>query len=335
MPRLWTRLIDGRRRCALEPPPGKPPTLLTVTAAASPSTPTDEPRLGIGDIARSTGLTVKALRHYDRVGLLPPAHVDPVTGYRYYDRRQLDAARLVRLLRSVDVPLDDVRTCLQAGGDVDTVAAVLVSHRRRVEARSIRLRGHLHTIDHHLSEHRSRSGDPVTVPASDPVAHTVAHTAETPSDSTDTALHRRLGVDLFNGTWRLLEREDRSRADDDRMLHTAHASRYHWELAGTAVNLARGEWLCSRVYAVLGRGEPSLHHARRVLDLCQENGIGDWDLAFAHEAVARAHAVSGDAAAARAATEQALACAEDVADPEDRALLLTDLETIPRQPRFW
>jgi hypothetical protein len=119
------------------------------------------------------------------------------------------------------------------------------------------------------------------------------------------------------------------------MLHMAHASRFHGGEVGEAPTLARGEWLCSRVYAVLGRSEPSLHHARRVLDLCHENDIADWDLAFAHEAIARAHAVGGDAAAARAATEQALECAEDIADPDDRTLLLTDLETIAHQPRFW
>ena len=132
-----------------------------------------------------------------------------------------------------------------------------------------------------------------------------------------------------------MENEARTQAEDDRMLHTAHASRHHWAAVGTAVNLARGEWLCSRVYAVLGRGEPSLYHAQRDLDLCRENAIGDWDLAFAYEALARAHAVCGDAPAARAATEQALACAEEIADDEDRAMLLADLETIPGQPRFW
>ncbi len=91
----------------------------------------------------------------------------------------------------------------------------------------------------------------------------------------------------------------------------AHASRHHWEAVGTPVNLARGERLCPRVYAVLGRGEPALHHARRVLELCQEHGIGDWDLAFAHEALARASAVDGDRAA------------------RDRELLDADLRTIP------
>ena len=90
-----------------------------------------------------------------------------------------------------------------------------------------------------------------------------------------------------------------------------------------------------RVYAVLERPEPALYHARRVLDLCQDNGIGDFDLAFAYEALARAHAIAGDAALARDYTDQALAAAEDIADDEDRDIVLADLETIPGQPRYW
>jgi hypothetical protein len=113
----------------------------------------------------------------------------------------------------------------------------------------------------------------------------------------------------------------------------AHASRHHWEQVGTPANLARGEWLCSRVYAVLGRGEPALHHARRVLELCEEHGIGDWDLAFAHEALARAHAVAGDRTACEQELARARAAAEDITDPEDRELLDADLRTIPGTQR--
>ena len=148
---------------------------------------------------------------------------------------------------------------------------------------------------------------------------------------------RLLAAQLFNETWRLLELENRSRDDDDRMIHAAHASRYHWGHAAgaTPANLARGEWQISRVYAVLGRPEPALHHARRVLDICQENGIGDWDLAFAYEALARAHAVAGDAAQARHHTDQALTAAKGIAEDAERQLVLADLETIPHQPRYW
>ncbi len=134
-----------------------------------------------------------------------------------------------------------------------------------------------------------------------------------------------------------MEQEDRTREEDDRMLHMAHASRHHWGQVAeaTPAHLARGEWQCSRVYAVLGRSEPCLHHARRCLDLCLENGIADWDVAFAYEALARGHAVAGDAEQARAYTDQALAAAEEIAEDEDRELLLGDLESIPGQPRYW
>jgi tetratricopeptide (TPR) repeat protein len=148
---------------------------------------------------------------------------------------------------------------------------------------------------------------------------------------------RLLAAQLFNETWRLMELQGRGRQDDDRMIHTAHASRYHWgQVPGvTPTHLARGEWQISRVYATLGRAEPALHHARRVLDLCRENGIGDFDLAFAYEALARACAVAGDNGGAREHTDQALAAAADITGDEDRGLLLTDLETIPGQQRYW
>ena len=151
----------------------------------------------------------------------------------------------------------------------------------------------------------------------------------------DAATHRALAVSLFNNVWPLMERSGRSPDENDEMLHMAHASRYHWALVGTAANLARGEWLCSRVYAVLGRAEPSLYHAGRMLELCTEHGIGDWDLAFGYEALARAHAVAGNAVAAREATVHALRAAEEITHDHDRDLLLSDLETIPGQPRFW
>src|SRR5437879_4577704 len=123
----------------------------------------------------------------------------------------------------------------------------------------------------------------------------------------DAADERELAKALFNSVWELMERDDRTADDDDTMLHMAHASRYHWGQVPAPATLARGEWLCSRVYAVLGRSEPSLYHAQRVLDICTRDGIGDWDLAFAYEALGRASAVAGDAAGALSFTEQALA----------------------------
>jgi uncharacterized protein (DUF2126 family) len=133
---------------------------------------------------------------------------------------------------------------------------------------------------------------------------------------------RQKGVELFNGTWKLID----SRADDELMVHMAHASAYHWAVAAECepANRARGEWLLARVYALTGRPEPALHHARACLRWCAENGLGDWDLAFAHEALARALKVAG----ADYAAEVAAARAVPVADDEDRELLERDLEQL-------
>jgi hypothetical protein len=91
--------------------------------------------------------------------------------------------------------------------------------------------------------------------------------ASTATSELDAATHRQLGVDLYNSTSTLLEKPDRSALETDEMIHRAHASRWHWGKVGTEVNLARGEWLCSRVYAVLGRAEPALWHARRCVEI--------------------------------------------------------------------
>jgi hypothetical protein len=141
---------------------------------------------------------------------------------------------------------------------------------------------------------------------------------------------RTLAAELFNAVWRLLEKPDRTPDEDDEMLHAAHASRYHWIRAGTRVNAARGEWQCSRVYAVLGRPEPALHHARRCLELCESvvDDLDEFDLPFAYEALARAYAVAGDEEQARHWLARARAAGEAVSDEDDRALLEADLGTI-------
>jgi DNA-binding transcriptional MerR regulator len=267
--------------------------------------------LSVGQLARRAGLTAKALRHYDRIGLLRPAAVD-VAGYRWYAPDQVAVARRIAVLRGVDLPIEDVRSCLDGAPE----AEVLAAHRRRLDARLTRVQRDLHTLHHLITD-----GWETPMPAT--------------SEPMDADAERRLGIALFNQTWTLLEKEDRGPEDDDAMVHMAHASAHHWRQVGKPENFARSEWQCSRVYATLRRGEPCLHHAQRVLDICTENGIADFDLAFAYEALARGHAIAGDAEQARAFTEQALTAAEDITEEDDREMVLSDLESIPGQPRFW
>src|SRR5262245_25952600 len=89
--------------------------------------------LSIGDFSRMTYLSVKALRYYHDVGLLPPASVDPATGYRRYHADQVPAAQVIRRLRDLRMPLDEIRAVLRAP-DVAARNAAILGHLQRMEA---------------------------------------------------------------------------------------------------------------------------------------------------------------------------------------------------------
>ena len=145
---------------------------------------------------------------------------------------------------------------------------------------------------------------------------------------TEQELHRKFAVDLFNRTWDLLDKEGRTPEEADTMIHAAHASRFHWGEIGTPLEFERGEWQISRVYAVLNRPQAALYHAQRCLDLCRANKIGDFDLAFAYEALARAYAVAGDMAKSGEYIELAMRAAEQIEDAGNREYLEGELMTV-------
>jgi len=101
--------------------------------------------LSIGRFGRLSGLTVKALRHYDEIGLLRPARVDEWTGYRYYALSQARDAEAIRRLRSLDVPLDEVAELL--GADDATLRERLAVHRARPEGRAVEVQEILTELD--------------------------------------------------------------------------------------------------------------------------------------------------------------------------------------------
>jgi DNA-binding transcriptional MerR regulator len=88
--------------------------------------------VSIGEFARRSRLSVKALRLYDELGVLIPARVDRESGYRYYDDTQLDTARLVAMLRQLDVPLATIRELLAC--DPLDAAEQIAAHWQRVES---------------------------------------------------------------------------------------------------------------------------------------------------------------------------------------------------------
>lgn len=78
--------------------------------------------LPIGEFARRAVLSPKALRLYDELGVLRPARVDPVNGYRWYRPDQVERARLVALLRRLDMPLARIGAVLELDGPAAAAA---------------------------------------------------------------------------------------------------------------------------------------------------------------------------------------------------------------------
>jgi hypothetical protein len=126
-----------------------------------------------------------------------------------------------------------------------------------------------------------------------------------------------------------MDKKERTKEEDDKMVHAAHASRFHWGEIGKPVHFERGEWQISRVYSVLNRPQPALYHAKRCLEICKENNIGDWDIAFAYEAMARAYVVAGEKTESEKYIKLAKEAGEQIKEKEDKDLFINDLKTVP------
>lgn len=83
-----------------------------------------EKRFPIGAVARMFGVSVGTLRHYERLGLLAPAWVDPDSGYRYYGPAQFEALNTIRYLRALDMPLTEIGAFVRSR-DLDTIEDML------------------------------------------------------------------------------------------------------------------------------------------------------------------------------------------------------------------
>jgi DNA-binding transcriptional MerR regulator len=88
--------------------------------------------LAIGDFSRATHLNIKTLRHYHRIGLLEPAHVDPDTGHRRYGTDQIPTAQVIKRFRSLDMPLEEIHAVITTP-DLAARNELIAGHLRRLE----------------------------------------------------------------------------------------------------------------------------------------------------------------------------------------------------------
>ena len=144
-------------------------------------------------------------------------------------------------------------------------------------------------------------------------------------------MHHYMGIEMNIQTRNLLGKEDHNKQDDARMINFAKASLYHWRLSPKfePANEQRGQWLISRVFSVLGKSEKALSYAKETIRITEKHGFKDFDLAYAYEALARAHAASGNKEECKNFLQKAWEVGNLIAGKEDKNIFDVDLESGP------
>ncbi len=140
--------------------------------------------------------------------------------------------------------------------------------------------------------------------------------------------HRHFSAHCFNQAWTLIDQDWLTEEECERMLHLAHASFWHWSQRPDNDEAKRsvGYWQLARVYTLANRTDEALYYARRCEQISREAGA--FYLGYAYEALARATRLSGDAERTEQYIQQARELAAEIADAEDRAVLLRDLDSL-------
>jgi len=143
-----------------------------------------------------------------------------------------------------------------------------------------------------------------------------------------TELHKYFSSHCFNKAWDLIDKTDRTDEESEEMVHYAMASLFHWSKRDDCTDRHKsiGCWQVSRCYALAG----NMEHAERYGKLCLEFSENDepFYLGYAHEALARVHALSGNRKEKEKHFTIAIDLSEKIKDKEEKELLLTDLKSI-------
>jgi hypothetical protein len=144
------------------------------------------------------------------------------------------------------------------------------------------------------------------------------------------AAHRRFATEYFNAAWELIDKKERTPAEEDEMLLRAFASALHWTRRAdcTALNRSVAYWQLARVLALVGDAPLAERYASTCLEVSQNGQLPAFYLGYAYEALARAAALSGRQADAGRFLALAHDCANEVEDAEGRRLLLDDLAAL-------
>ena len=150
--------------------------------------------LSIGVFADMTRLSIKALRLYDQLDLLQPRHVDPQSGYRFYEQDQLPRARMIRNLRDMDMPLATIRQVLAALDSSPADAETLVREYESMREKKVRqIREQVHQFIQRLQQEKNPMSLEVQVKTIQP-QRVLSVTHHVKVDKLDTVLHEALDL---------------------------------------------------------------------------------------------------------------------------------------------
>lgn len=102
--------------------------------------------------------------------------------------------------------------------------------------------------------------------------------------------HQIFAAETNNKTWDLIEKADRTPAENIEMIHLSHTSTYHWSQVGEPINEVRGQYLIAKVYFALNMLESACFWAEKTWNETVEMGLSSWDYVFGCEIMARVHA---------------------------------------------
>jgi hypothetical protein len=145
-----------------------------------------------------------------------------------------------------------------------------------------------------------------------------------------TAAHRFFSVECFNRAWDLIDKNLRTPEEDDQMLQLGMVSLWHWQQRPdcSQQSLSVGCWQVSRIFSLLKQAGNARRYGLLCLEASQAQEVSPFYLGYAYEALARAEMVAGDTAKKEEYLKKARETADRIEDPEEKKLLLADLETI-------
>lgn len=141
--------------------------------------------------------------------------------------------------------------------------------------------------------------------------------------------HKYFAVNCNNEAWNLIDKPERTAAEERQMLYLAFTAAFHWSKIGTRINYARAEILLAHALSLVDNGDQAMQYALSALSFFEAGNGEDWDLAFAHLEASLAAATQGDQQQHRLHYQKAHELGEAIHEPEDQKIFMQMFSHIP------